>query len=60
MVCHNFGAANFYRLKAALKALQSAQIHMAKERLAIIAAIHARFPGRPVRRRLKRENSFEI
>jgi hypothetical protein len=61
MLRHNFGAANFYRLQGALKAIHAAELNLARERLAIIAAIRARLPERPAkRRRAKREIMFEI
>jgi hypothetical protein len=60
MVCHNFGAANFYRLQGALKAMHAAQINLAKERLDISASIRNRLPDRLLRRRVKQGITFEI
>lgn len=59
MVCHNFGTANFYRLAWARRISRAAQIHLAKERLTIAAALRERLE-RPKRQRVKRGNSFEI
>jgi hypothetical protein len=60
MLRHNFGVANFYRIQGALKSLQAAQNHLAKERWEITAAIRARLSNRPRRHRVKREIAFEI
>ena len=60
MLCHTFHAANFYLIQQHLKTIQTAQINLARARLAVIADLRNRLPDRPTRRRVKRENTFEI
>lgn len=59
-LCRYFTAANFYRLQAHLKAIQTEQLNLAQLRLAITADIRRQLPDQLPGRRVGREITFEI
>jgi hypothetical protein len=57
---YHFPAIDFYLFQTQLKVIQAAEIMLGKLRLNVVADIRRRLPDRLPRRRVKRENDFQI
>jgi hypothetical protein len=57
---YHLNACRFYEFQAQLKTIESAQMVLAALRVQSVAEIRARLPDRAPRRRVKRENDFQI